>query len=437
MRPPIPELLIPAGSLEKLKLAVSYGADAVYLGGEKFGLRHASDNFSEYELRQGVSFAHQRCAKVYVVLNSFLHDDELDELPDFLAFLESIGTDAVIVSDLGVVESVRAHSSLPIHLSTQASCLNSLAAMWWKKAGIERIILGREVALDEAKTIGRIADAELEMFIHGSLCMAYSGHCVISNYTQGRDSNRGGCAHSCRFEYALKSPSDSPAGTEKIVAERSSFMSSKDLQGLFLIPEFVRAGIASVKIEGRMKSHHYVGTVTKVYRQALDAYKNGLLESHLKDLGEELEKLSHRGYCSGNLAAPAGVESVADVDSSKKGDYRLGAVVLEALEGRHLTLEVRSAFVAGSLLEWVPFCDANQVFSAENMTDLQNRPLESAKLGQVVKIPWRKGAKPLNIIRICPPTGFPSQIESARLCLFTQSRSCKTAVGQKTKGLTL
>ena len=408
---PIPELLIPAGSLEKLKLAVCYGADAVYLGGEKFGLRHASDNFSEYELRQGMQFAHQRSAKVYVVLNGFLHDDELDELPDFLAFLESLGTDAVIVSDLGVVETVRAHSSLPIHLSTQASCLNSLAAAWWKMAGIERIILGREVSFDEAKTIRRVSDAELEMFIHGSLCMSYSGHCVISNYTQGRDSNRGGCAHSCRFEYALKSSGP----TQKIVAERSLFMSSKDLQGLFLIPEFVRAGIESVKIEGRMKSYHYVGTVTKVYREALDLYKNGLLESRLEDLGEELEKLSHRGYCSGNLVAPAGEESVATLDSSKKSDYRLGAIILEAQEGGHLTLEVRSPFAESDLLEWVPFCGTNQTFSVENLTDLQNRPLKSAKLGQVVKIPWRKGAKPFNLIRICPSFDFPSQRKGARL----------------------
>ncbi len=411
MSAPIPELLIPAGSLEKLKVAVLYGADAVYLGGQKFGLRSASDNFSEYELRQGVSFAHAHHAKVYVVLNSFLHDDELGELPDFLRFLESIGTDAVIASDLGVIETAKAHSSLPIHLSTQASCLNSLAASWWKGAGVERIILGREVSLAEAAHLRRSCGIELEMFVHGSLCTAYSGHCVISNYTQGRDSNRGGCAHSCRFEYNLKSP-QFPG---QLVAEGTTFMSSKDLRGLELLGDFIRAGIGSLKVEGRMKSQHYLGTVTKVYRQALDLYRDGILApGPWESLAAELEKLPHRGYCSGSLAAPAGESSIA-VDDSKHKEYRLGAVALEALPGRHLTLEVRSNLAEGDWVELLPFYGDMQRFPLEGMTDLQNRPLKVAKLGTLAKIPYRNGAKPLNLVRICPPPGFASHAKSASL----------------------
>ena len=191
----IPELLAPAGSLDKLKVAVSYGANAVYFGGLKFGLRSAADNFTEQELIEGVEFAHSHGSLVYVVLNGFLHDKDLEDLPEFIKFLESLKIDAVIVSDLGVIETVKKHTNLEVHLSTQASCLNSYSAKLWKKMGVSRIVLGREVSIEEAKKIKEVADIEIEMFVHGSMCMAYSGNCTISNYTQGRDSNRGGCRY--------------------------------------------------------------------------------------------------------------------------------------------------------------------------------------------------------------------------------------------------
>ena len=219
----VPELLSPAGSLEKLKVSISYGADAVYCGGQKFGLRSAADNLTYQELEEGVNFAHEKNAKVFVVLNSFLHDQDLEELPSFVRFLEEVGVDAVIVSDLGVVRTVRSVSKIPIHLSTQASCLNIQSALFWKKMGVQRIVLGREVSLEEASQIKKETGLEIELFIHGSMCMAYSGNCVISNYTSGRDSNRGGCAHSCRFEYTLEGKEDS--GNKKEL--KSFFMSSK------------------------------------------------------------------------------------------------------------------------------------------------------------------------------------------------------------------
>ena len=209
----LPELLSPAGNLEKLKIAINYGADAVYLGLQKFGLRSAAENFNLSELNEGVQYAHQRNAKVFVVLNAYLHDKELEELPAYLKEMEAAGVDAVIVSDLGVVKCVLNHSSIPVHLSTQASCLNYRSAKLWKDMGAERIVLGREISLEQAAKIKEKVDIELEMFIHGSMCMAYSGNCVISNYTQGRDSNRGGCAHSCRFEYSLEIPTEN--GIEK------------------------------------------------------------------------------------------------------------------------------------------------------------------------------------------------------------------------------
>jgi putative protease len=242
----LPEILAPAGSLDKLKVAVLYGANAVYVGGQKFGLRTAAENFTPDELREGISFAHERGAKVYVVLNSFLHDKDLQELPDFVNFLGEVGADAVIVSDLGVVRTVRSLSNIPVHISTQASTLNVEAAKLWKKAGASRIVLGREVSVKEAGKIKREAGIEIEMFIHGSMCMAYSGNCVISNFTQGRDSNRGGCAHSCRFEYSLE-------GLDTLEKKKAYFMSSKDLEGLRVLPQFIEEGIDSLKIEGRMK----------------------------------------------------------------------------------------------------------------------------------------------------------------------------------------
>ena len=200
----VPELLAPAGSLEKLKVAVSYGANAVYLGGQKFGLRSAAENFTIEELEEGVAFAHERNAQVYVVLNSFFHDKDFDTLDEFIKELERLKVDALIVSDPGVISHISKNSNLEIHLSTQASCLNVESAKMWKRLGVTRVVLGREVTVAEAGKIKRESGLEVEMFVHGSMCMAYSGNCVISNYTQGRDSNRGGCAHSCRFDYKLE-----------------------------------------------------------------------------------------------------------------------------------------------------------------------------------------------------------------------------------------
>ena len=199
----LPELLAPAGNLEKLKIAVLYGADAVYLAGPQFSLRAGTDNFSDVELAEGVRFAHDHRVKVYVTLNAFLHDEELAQLPDYIKFLDTCNVDAVIVSDLGVIATVQQYAPLPLHLSTQASCLNQYAAQLWKNLGVQRIVLGREVSINQAQAIRQAAGIEVEMFVHGAMCMAYSGNCTISNYTQARDSNRGGCVHSCRFPYSI------------------------------------------------------------------------------------------------------------------------------------------------------------------------------------------------------------------------------------------
>ncbi|WP_127715952.1 U32 family peptidase [Halobacteriovorax sp. HLS] len=394
----VPELLAPAGSLEKLKVAVLYGADAVYLGGQKFGLRTAADNFTYAELEEGVEFAHERGAQVYVVLNSFLHDSDLEELPEFLSYIEKIKVDAVIVSDLGVVETVAQNCSIDIHLSTQASCLNSQAALLWKEMGVTRIVLGREVSVAEAAKIKEVSGLEVEMFIHGSMCMAYSGNCVISNFTQGRDSNRGGCAHSCRFEYSLDFSNIDSATHEQ---KNAYFMSSKDLEGIRVLPEFIKGKIDSLKVEGRMKSPHYAGTISKVYSSALKYYREHghVLSEQMLEWERELRKITHREYTQASLIKPADATSIYSDREHEQGDYTIAGVVLEVVENDFLLVEVRSAFEEGDDLELVPFDRDSVAFKADFLIETDGERTNRSRPGILLKIPYVEGAKQWNLLR--------------------------------------
>lgn len=391
----IPELLAPAGSLEKMKLAINYGADAVYLGGQKYGLRSAADNFTPWELENAVQFAHKKNAKVYVVLNSFLHDKDFSGIGEFLTLLEQIEVDGLIVSDLGMVTTANAACDIPIHLSTQASCISSYGARFWKQMGVTRVILGRETSIAEGRLIKEKSGLEIEMFIHGSMCMSYSGHCVISNYTQGRDSNRGGCAHSCRFEYSIENKNNEVA--------RTTFMSSKDLEGVALIPEFAAAEIDSIKIEGRMKSINYAGTVAKVYSQALKEYRAiGKLSPDLLAWSEkELDKISHRAYHSGNLANKADDKSIFSERDNEESSYQIVGQILDAVEGEYLAVQVRNGFSLGDQLEIVPFDKRDQMdISIGSIKNLGHEELDRAKPGSVVLIPWTGGGGRSNLIRM-------------------------------------
>ncbi|MBP9679890.1 MAG: U32 family peptidase [Bacteriovorax sp.] len=395
-----PELLSPAGSLEKLKVAVLYGANAIYLGGQKFGLRQASDNFSYEELAEGVEFAHARKCLVYVVLNSFLHDKDLEELPEFLDLLSELKVDAVIVSDLGVITTIKKQTQLVVHLSTQASCLNVESAKLWQEMGVQRIVLGREVTIQEAAKIKKATGLEIEMFVHGSMCMAFSGNCVISNYTQGRDSNRGGCAHSCRFEYSIDFQSKDNDHAEK-EAKKAYFMSSKDLEGIRLLPEFIEAGIDSLKVEGRNKSHHYAGTISKVYSEALRFYQEHghFLSSDMLSWEEELRKVSHRDYTTGSLNQYAGADSIYNQREHDEHEFVISGIVLEALEGKHLLVDVKSAIHPGEVLEVMPFKGKTAELRVDFLKSLSGVDLEKSKPGSVVKIPYIAGAEKFNIIR--------------------------------------
>lgn len=391
----MPEILSPAGSLDKLKVAVLYGANAVYVGGQKFGLRTAAENFTTDELKEGVAFAHERGAKVYVVLNSFLHDKDLVELPEFVEFLDSIKVDAVIVSDLGVIRTVRKHSSIDIHISTQASTLNVEAAKLWKNMGATRIVLGREVSIKEAGKIKREAGIEIEMFIHGSMCMAYSGNCVISNFTQGRDSNRGGCAHSCRFEYSLED-------LDTKEKRKAYFMSSKDLEGLRVLPEFIKEEIDSLKIEGRMKSHLYAGTMSKVYSEALNYYKEhgDFLSDKLLSWEEELRKVSHRAYTEASLVTPAGKDSIFNErENNPDNEWLMVGTVVETSPESGIIIEVRNAFNQGDYLEVIPFVGEAFTLNTLEMMDLNLNPVLRTKPSTLVRLPYRKNVSVHNLVR--------------------------------------
>ena len=393
----VPELLSPAGSLDKLKVAVSYGASAVYVGGLKFGLRSAADNFTNTELAEGVDFAHKHGSLVYVVLNGFLHDHDLDELGSFVEFIASIGVDAVIVSDLGVMQVVSEYSDIDIHLSTQASCLNAHSAKLWKKMGVTRVVLGRETSIAEAKKIKEMAGVEVEMFIHGSMCMAYSGNCVISNFTQGRDSNRGGCAHSCRFEYSIDFEQN------EIEKKRSYFMSSKDLNGLRVLEEFIKAGIDSVKVEGRMKSHLYAATMSKVYSEALDYYKKHghFLSDALKAWDEELGRVTHRTYAQANLIDKADETTIFNErEHDSDNQFVMVGRVIDQIPNEALIIEVRNAFNIGDKIEVLPFEGKVKNVDIDKIFQLNGEEITRTKPTTLVKIPFIAGCDNNNIVRM-------------------------------------
>ncbi len=308
--PAVPELLAPAGSFEKLVTAVHYGADAVYLSGKQYGLRAKATNFDDEGIVQAVHYAHERGVKVYVTVNIIAHGDDFDGLEDYLLSLDEAGVDAIIVSDPGIFELAKSIvPGLPIHLSTQANVTNPHSAEFWVKQGAARLNLARELSIDEIRAIRKRLSGEIEVFVHGALCISYSGRCMLSSYMTGRDANRGSCAHPCRYSYALVEEKRPGEYFPVFEDDRGTYIfNSRDLCLLKNLPQLVAAGVNSLKIEGRMKSIFYVGGVVRVYRAALD-YLQGLEperweKPELIELPEifveEIEKTGTRGM-SGNF----------------------------------------------------------------------------------------------------------------------------------------
>lgn len=297
----VSELLAPAGDMEKLRFAVAYGADAVYLSGQSFGMRAAAGNFDESELPQAVSYCHERGVRVFVTVNTMPRPGDLPDLPGHIAAIDRAGADAVIVADLGVCELVRRIAPrLRIHVSTQASVVNESAACAWHRLGASRIVLARELSIGEIAHIRAHTppELELEVFAHGSMCMAYSGRCVLSNYLTGRDANRGACAQPCRWNYRLVEEKRPGEYFPVIEDDRgSTILSAQDLCTVQHLRELMEAGVDSLKIEGRAKTFYYAAVVTGAYRRALDAAAQG--REPPPDVMSELDKVSHREYSTG------------------------------------------------------------------------------------------------------------------------------------------
>ena len=382
------ELLAPAEDLEKLKTAIDYGADAVYLGGEAFGLRKASKNFSIEKIKEGVAYAHARGRKVHVTLNIIPHDKDFDGLDEYLHALEEAEVDAVIVADPGIFMRVKKASKLPIHMSTQGSLTNSETVRFWRDLGAERVVLARELTLDEIRAIEKDVDGvEIETFVHGAMCMSYSGRCLMSNYMTGRDANQGDCAQPCRYKYHLVEENRPGEYFPIESTEEGSFiLNSKDLCMIEHIDELIEAGIRSLKIEGRVKSAYYLATVIRAYRMAIDAYytdpKNYRYDPRWL---EEIKKVSHRDFTTGFYYGEAkGPEGISDSVTYIK-DYDFVGVVLDYdPETKRATIEQRNRIFVGDEVEVFGPGKDYFTWTIEDMVDEAGTPLEVANKARQV-----------------------------------------------------
>lgn len=342
------ELLAPAGDMERLVSAVKYGADAVYLAGKSFGMRAAPQNFGEQELREAVSYCHENNVKVYVTCNTLPRNGELEELPGFLTYCGDIGVDAFIISDLGVLQLAKKYApQVERHVSTQTGIVNYAAASACYELGASRVVLAREVPLQEIRGIrdNTPGELELEAFVHGAMCVSFSGRCLLSNYMTGRDANRGQCAQPCRWEYFLTEKERPDRHFTILQEEQGTYIfNSNDLRMIEHIPEMAAAGVTSLKIEGRAKSAYYVASVTSAYRQAIDFFRANPGKPLPPEILEETEKISHRTYSHGFYF---GGEPGQTHDRSQYiRKYELAAVC-EGRQGEYVKLRQRNRFFRG------------------------------------------------------------------------------------------
>lgn len=383
------ELLAPAGNMEKLIAAIHFGANAVYLAGKRYGLRAYADNFDDNEIAQAVSYAHERNVKVYVTLNIFAYNSDFDGLADYLKILENARVDAVLVSDAGVFDFVKTHSKLPIHLSTQANTTNKFAVGFWRERGAERVVLAREISLADIAEIADFnSDVQLEAFVHGAMCVSYSGRCLMSNYLTNRNANKGECVQACRWQWQVREVSrDDFMPVEE--DERGTYIfNSKDMNMLVHLPKLLNAGVCSLKIEGRMKSAFYVATVVNAYRRALDAIANGRFSPELiAELDAELNKASHREYTTGFYFDE---EQSRQYYPSSKADetYKFVAVVKGINDDGTITIEQRNRFVLGDSLETLSNSEfSSKSFKVTYCADERGAPVEVCnRVKQILKI---------------------------------------------------
>lgn len=401
-----PELLAPGGSLEKLKTAFLYGADAVYIGGEAYSLRVAAENFTIEEMKEGIEFAHALGKKVYLTANILPHNADMQEFEHYIHAIRPLGFDAILVADLGMFDMLRELApEIPIHISTQANNVNYRSAQCWHKMGAKRIVLARELSLTEIREIrDRLPeDMEIEAFVHGAMCVSYSGRCLLSNYMTERDANQGACAHPCRWNYTLMEQTRPGEYMDVFENERGTFIfNSKDLCMIRHIPELVESGISSFKIEGRVKTSYYVATIIQAYRQEIDRYCKDP-DGYVFDEAQmaELCKISHRPYSTGFYLGKPTQKDQVYTDSSYIRDYDLIGIVQDYDEKtKTAVITQRNRFFAGDEIEII---QPGKPFFTQTVRDMRNEkdePIDVAPhAAMIVKMPVDQPVCPQAMLR--------------------------------------
>lgn len=379
------ELLAPAGDLEKLKIALLYGADAVFIGGQNFSLRARASNFSLAEIEEGCEFAHKLNKKVYVTTNIIPHHEDMDQLIEYLKGLEAAKVDAIISASPYIIDTALKNTNLEVHISTQQSTVNANTVNYWKEKGASRVVLGRELTTTEIKEITSKVTAEIEVFIHGGMCMSYSGRCSLSDNMTNRDANRGGCAHSCRWNYELYNH-------DQLVSKIPFSMSSKDLEALSQVTALIDAKVASLKIEGRMKSLHYIATVVMTYRRLIDEYLQKGKITNYQIYVDQIKKAENRLASTGFLAGIPGVEQQLYQLRSEKPLQNFIGLVLEYDKNTQLaTIEQRNFFSAGDEIEVFSPVYPEKTFVIDKIYDQTGNLVEVARHPQqilTIKIPF-------------------------------------------------
>lgn len=399
-----PELLAPAGNMEKLKMALLYGADAVYLGGKAFGLRAFGGNFTNEELQEAVDFAHKLGKKIYVTVNIFPHNSDIAKLPAYLTFLNEIKVDAILVADLGVFTLAKEYApDVELHISTQANNTNWAAVNAWAELGASRVVLAREMSLEEIKEIREKCSVELEMFVHGAMCISYSGRCLMSNYLTGRDANRGSCAQPCRWNYALVEEKRPGQYFPVLEDERGTYIfNSKDMCLLPYLPDVIASGVDSLKIEGRMKSVHYAASVVKAYRETIDSYFAAPEQFEVKkEWVEELDKVSHRAYTTGfYYGRPTEKDQIYGTSSYTQTSDFVGLVLDYDEKTGFATVEQRNNMKVGQEIEiFQPHLAGYRQILQEMYNDEGEAIQVAPHPQQIVKIRMDKPVEPYGILR--------------------------------------
>ncbi|MGG0716388.1 U32 family peptidase [Robertmurraya massiliosenegalensis] len=398
-----PELLAPAGNLEKLKIAVQYGADAVFIGGQEYGLRSNAGNFTFDEMKEGVEFAKKYGAKIYVTTNIFAHNENIDGLEEYILGLKEAGIAGIIVGDPLIIETCRRLApEIEVHLSTQQSLSNWKAVQFWKEEGLERVVLARETSAEEIELMKEKVDIEIETFIHGAMCIAYSGRCTLSNHMTARDSNRGGCCQSCRWDYDLYDLQGDKEVSLFAEGDASFAMSPKDLKLIESIPRMIEIGIDSLKIEGRMKSIHYVATVVSVYRKVIDAYCADPDNFKIKrEWLEELDKCANRETAPAFFEGVPGYKEQMFGNHSKKTKFDFVGLVLDYdPETEIVTLQQRNYFKPGQEVEFFGPEINNFTHVIEKIWDEDGNELDAARHPlQIVKFKVNQPVYPNNMMR--------------------------------------